>query len=1022
MSKKLTADVYTVRTTSDQISKREKANGLLASEAAAEGTVLLENNGLLPLKKGSRAALWGCGSVFTVKGGTGSGEVNNRVTDKTMYYHGLSECYTLTNPSYLGEYLKVRQQIQDGTIDANDPHVHASRGFFGIVYDGAEVPITDQALMESDPSDTAFFVVSRISGEGYDRQAKEGDGDYFLSDIERANLEKVTDYYQHVVVLLNMASVMDTNFIRQINARKHGVIGAVVLSGQGGEFSGEALANVLTGTVTPSGHLTDTWPFDFKDIPSSATLDRTYDPAYPEGNYDEYYFDDIYVGYRYFDTFNVAPAYEFGYGLSYTTFAIKTNSVKADAETVSVDVTVTNTGKTYAGKQVVQVYYSAPDGALEKPYQELAAYAKTDTLEPGQSQQLTISFRTASMASYSEDKAAYILEKGDYIIRVGASSRSTHIAAVIRLDGDALTEQLSNQMQVIGQGKAAFGAPPSTATGSKKDVLEAGKIRKTADTVSYSYTGQEEELAAAPVLALTATSIPSVNHASKAEDEAVTTYVSANDPETDSAKYAARGGWKARAYNPFGAWAAALGLASAAGQEVDKAPETIKKVETVKGATLLDVYDGRISMEQFVAGLSVEELTYLVNGVDADRMYGTGYARRNQVSEMTAKDGTKLGKSYGFLANYTPGTVWASTGRYFNTRLIPSINLPDGPAGPRISRTGKTTLYTVEKPLKMKEDGSAVEQEAVIDASEKTYYQFSTAWPVGCMLAQTWNQDLLKKVGKAYGQELREFGCTLLLGPGMNIHRPPLCGRNFEYYSEDPVVAGLTASSYILGAQSNDGVGFTMKHFACNNNENGRMFVNDVVSERAIREIYLKGFEIAFKSAQPMALMTSYNGINEVWAVNNYDLITDICKNEWGFKGVVMSDYGAANQAQSNLALSLNKWANIMHAGNDWIMGGSYETVEKTTDDFGSDHDESFYHLLLKGDRPAMPLGDLQKCAIRILNILMVSNKFGDDMVNWLDTSMVKPQDILELLNIHNGPYNDRVKDDLINFVTVEKH
>jgi hypothetical protein len=200
------------------------------------------------------------------------------------------------------------------------------------------------------------------------------------------------------------------------------------------------------------------------------------------------------------------------------------------------------------------------------------------------------------------------------------------------------------------------------------------------------------------------------------------------------------------------------------------------------------------------------------------------------------------------------------------------------------------------------------------------------------------------------------------------------------------------------------------------------MFVNDVVSERAIREIYLKGFEIAFKSAQPMALMTSYNGINEVWAVNNYDLITDICKNEWGFKGVVMSDYGAANQAQSNLALSLNKWVNIMHAGNDWIMGGSYETVEKTTDDFGSDHDESFYHLLLKGDRPAMPLGDLQKCAIKILNILMVSNKFGDDMVNWLDTSMVKPQDILELLNIHNGPYNDRVKDDLINFVTVEKH
>ena len=1018
---KRAADTYVVRTQSSEMTKREETNGKLAARAAAEGTVLLENNGLLPLKAGSKAALWGCGAVFTVKGGTGSGEVNNRVTDRTMYYHGLSQSYALTNKAYLKGYLDARDQVNRGTLPEGDPHVKVSRGFFGNMYDGKEVAITDKDLAECSRDDTAFFIISRISGEGYDRQAKEGDGDYFLSPVEKDNLEKVTDYFSRVVLLLNMAAVMDTGFIRDINNRKHGVIGAVVLSGQGGEFAGDALASVLDGRVTPSGKLTDTWPFDFRDFPSSATLGRTFDPAYPDGLYDEYYFDDIYVGYRYFDTFNVTPAYEFGFGKSYTDFAVSVKDVKADAEHVKVTVEVQNTGAAYAGKEVVQVYCSAPDGVLEKPFQELMAFGKTDELQPGQRQEITLTFRTAAMASYNEEKAAYILEKGDYVLRVGTSSRKTGIAAVIRLDGDAMTEQLSNQMTVKGVGYHAFGSPESTAQGRKIDTLEAGKVRKTAGTIAWSYATEAAELENAEVIALSAAAIPCENHASPVDDERVTTYVSANDPDADSAKYAARGGWKARKVDPFGAWAAALGIENTAKTKTDRAPETLVTVETKKDATLLDVYQGRITMEQFVAGLSVEELTYLVNGVDADREYGVGFARKNRVADMKAWDGANLGSGLGFLANYTPGTVWASTGRYYNTKLIPSINLPDGPAGPRITRQGKTVLYTVKKPLALSEDGTKIEQQAEIEIAEKEFYQFSTAWPVGCMLAQTWDQDLLEQVGRAYGEELREFGCTLLLGPGMNIHRTPLCGRNFEYYSEDPVVSGLIAASFILGAQSNDGVGFTMKHFAGNNNENGRMFVNDVVSERALREIYLKGFEIAFKAAQPMALMTSYNGVNEEWTVNNYDLITDICKNEWGFAGVVMSDYGAANQAQENKELSLNKWANIMHAGNDWIMGGSAETVRPAMDDYGSEYDQSFTRLILGGKEPRMALGDLQKSAMRILKVLMLSNKFGDDMCNWIDTSIAAPEQISELMNIHNGAYRETMKDLLIPYGEVNK-
>lgn len=265
--------------------------------------------------------------------------------------------------------------------------------------------------------------------------------DYNLSEMERKNLETLTQFYENVVVILNTANVIDTKFIEEIPG-----IDAVLLMSQAGMYGGTALANVLTGQVSPSGKLVDTWPVDFMDYPSSATLGENYDPENPREPYDEYYYDDIYVGYRYFDTFNVDPAYEFGYGLSYTTFDVEPVSVTADAENVTVEVTVSNTGDTYSGKEVVQIYFSAPDGELEKPYQELAAYAKTDTLAPGESQTLSISFKTDEMSSYSEEKAAYIMEDGDYIIRVGNSSRNTEVAAVISLDADTITEQLSNQL------------------------------------------------------------------------------------------------------------------------------------------------------------------------------------------------------------------------------------------------------------------------------------------------------------------------------------------------------------------------------------------------------------------------------------------------------------------------------------------------------------------------------------------------------------------------------------------------
>ena len=490
-------------TTSNEVSEREIRSSELAVEAAQEGMVLLKNNGVLPVRSGSKVALYGSGSVCTIKGGTGSGDVNQRSV--VNVYDGLKEVYNIINQSYLDPYIEDWAKAQAGELTESTPYINVATSFFNQVYTGNEVEITDAQSLSQQDVDCAFYVISRVSGEGSDRAAAENDGDYNLSEMERKNLETLTQFYENVVVILNTANVIDTKFIDEIPG-----ISAVLLMSQGGMYGGTALANVLTGEVSPSGKLVDTWPVDFMDYPSSATLGENYDPENSRNPYDEYYYDDIYVGYRYFDTFNVDPAFEFGYGLSYTTFDVQPVSVTADAENVTVEVNVTNTGDTYSGKEVVQIYFSAPDGELEKPYQELAAYAKTDTLAPGQSQTLTITFKTNEMSSYDEAKAAYVMEDGDYVIRVGNSSRNTKVAAVLSLDAETITEQLSNQL---------------TMEEDKVEQFEAGKLSNEGVT-PYSYETEAAEIEAAERISLASADFVTVNNASEADDESVVTYYS----------------------------------------------------------------------------------------------------------------------------------------------------------------------------------------------------------------------------------------------------------------------------------------------------------------------------------------------------------------------------------------------------------------------------------------------------------------------------------------------------------------
>lgn len=424
-------------TTNPEKSEREVRNEQKVRRIAAEGMVLLENNGALPINADGRIALYGGGARKTVKGGTGSGDVNVRAFSTVE--QGLEDAgFTVLTKGWLDKFdeaaqaAEVEKQRQAEEIKAQNLGFEKTVLQVAALDGWAVVPPAIEAEDIAADCDTAVYVLARNSGEGLDRRAAAGD--FLLYEEEKENLRTLTGAYKQVIVVLNVGGVVDTRFFRELAG-----VGAILLMSQGGCMSGHSLADVLTGKTTPSGHLTTTWAEKYEDYPSATTF------AACNGNLDdEYYTEGIFVGYRYFDSFGVKPAYPFGYGLSYTTFDIQTRGVRLDGAEVAAAVTVTNTGEKFAGKAVVQLYVSAPSGALEKPYQVLATYAKTKELAPGESEALTLTFPVEAMASYSEAKAAWVLEAGTYYVRVGAHSRDTHVAAALRLETELVTQRLSN--------------------------------------------------------------------------------------------------------------------------------------------------------------------------------------------------------------------------------------------------------------------------------------------------------------------------------------------------------------------------------------------------------------------------------------------------------------------------------------------------------------------------------------------------------------------------------------------------
>lgn len=814
---------------SPAVTDSERKHSELARNLAGECYVLLENDGVLPLEAASKVALFGMGARQTVKGGTGSGDVNSR--DNVTIEAGMVQAgFTVTTGGWMDrneakrkeEWKKYWEWVPQEAAKSGESGFYVA--FSNPFMEPAPEKILPEDLRDAD-CDTAVYVIARNSGEGADRHNARGD--YLLYEEEKEQLILLGEHYRKLIVVLNIGGVMDMTEIKGIPG-----VRAVLLMSQLGNQSGLTLPDVLLGKVNPSGKLTDTWAKDYQDYPSSKTFSHN-----DENVDDEWYEEGIYVGYRYFDSFGVEPLYPFGYGRSYSEFQMEYQDLTITGTKAEVKVRVTNVSQEYAGKEVVQLYVAAPDGALDKPLKELKGFCKTKLLAPKEEETVVIAFDLCDLASYSEAKSAWILEPGRYQILIGDSSASAAVVTAVEIPTEVITEQLQSVFSLDGTMKELQRIDGSTGRPLAGSVGEAGT-----DIPVYTVD-------------VTAFKTKTVTY-SDSRQELVT--------------------------------------------------------DVTEPITLQEVRSGKYTLDQLVAQLTIPEMAELAVGT-----------MRIQ-SETIVGDGS----------THVPGAAGDTSGVVLKNHGIRNLIMADGPAGLRLNPE-----------FKVYPDGSLVPGGHIVngvkvpypedldESSVDTYYQYCTAIPIGWALAQSWNPQILESIGSMVGEEMEQFGVDLWLAPAMNIHRNPLCGRNFEYYSEDPLVSGIAAAAITKGVQSHKGRGTTIKHFCANNQEDNRYFTNSHISERALREIYLKGFEIAVKTSQPMSIMTSYNLLNGVHTANHYALLQSAARDEWGFAGVFMTDWFTSQDftmvtGGRNAIYPISASTGCIYAGNDLQMPGCQKNVD----------------------------------------------------------------------------------------------
>ncbi|MBO4887743.1 MAG: glycoside hydrolase family 3 C-terminal domain-containing protein [Firmicutes bacterium] len=816
-------------TTSLEVSQREKDSQKVARKAAAESMVLLKNNGILPLQEGSQIALYGGGASFTVKGGTGSGMVNNRTN--VSITEGLKNAgIQLLNMDWLEAYdreYKDNWEAWKASLYA----MSAPGDRMGLYRAHASNPLKmpDGSPITKKDTDTAVYVISRISGEGADRKAVKGD--YYLSEAEEQQLKTVRELYEKVIVILNVGGIIDLGFVDQYQPD------ALVLMGQAGMEGGNALADVLLGRTGFSGRLTDSWAYRYEDYPSSANF------SHNNGNIiEEHYTDSIYVGYKYFDTFGVEPRYPIGYGLSYSRFGVEASMPETRACQVIVPVRVTNEGAVPA-RQVVQLFAFLPSGHHAKELRRLAAFGKTGLIAPGEREEIELSFPIDLLASYWTARSQLYMDAGVYPLEIvscdadGVMKKS--IIGGLKLDEFTVIEKLS---------------PICPQLETMKEISPDGPTALMAVP--------EEKLVSI--------------------DETVRAAISR----------------RAKVH------------------EMDKAFELPYKEK----------------VEEILSKMTLDQ----------------------KVKTVCGQPGALSQEVIGSAAITIPGAAGETT-HVLKDLGVGHLIMADGPAGLRLQKHYQVnpadgSIYTMSwyESLENRFFGTEYLHEGAED-----HYQFSSAIPVGTLLAQSYDTRLLEEVGGVIGTEMEELGVQIWLAPGMNIHRNPLCGRNFEYYSEDPLISGKMAAAITRGVEAHPGCIVTIKHYACNNQEENRFGVTSNVSERALRELYLKGFEIAVREAHPGAIMTSYNRLNSVHTANSYDLCTTVAREEWGFTGIIMTDWTTTGPNGGSSA------AKCILAGNDLIMPGTSRDMKEIEAAVYEENDVS------------LPIIALDICVKRILSMTL---------------------------------------------------
>ena len=798
----------------------------IARKIAEESIVLLKNaDHILPLKEKKEITFFGRTQIGTLYSGNGSGGANIAGCGTI-----LEECEKrgIKPESLLKEFYEYKasaeQVTEEDEFDWTKVSEMVNSGIMYEIFGKYKAPLDEYDVPETlifqaaEKTDTAIFVIGRNSGgEECDRHLPE---DYYLTRSEESLLKDICTHFANVVIVLNVNGLIDLSWMK-----KYASIKSLLFIGIPGEEGASALAGILTGEINPSGKLAVTIAEHYEDYPSADHF--SWDKEHLENilDYESYglsseengstgftkspvtvYWEDIYTGYRYFDTFGKQVLYPFGYGLSYTAFAISDALVKKQNGGILVTADVKNIGE-MSGKEVIQIYLSKvyPAEGVERPYQELKGFEKTSDLAPGEKEQVKIWIPWRELAVYDEERAAWVIESGDYLLKMGNSSRDTFVKGLICVEKTILAEQCTNCLNITecNNGKIEF------LTQKENDAEMASVL---------NITEQNKDVSGQNIIFVTPEDVHDVQENRKC------------------------------------------------------GKETISKAETTVSER---------EKERNLAELSIKELAALCVGYGP----GTPFAAVGDRSD--------------------PSTIFDDEGKPMTTNSHPT-GYP-GYVSPAIEEKGIKSVFYKDGPAGIG----------------------GVAWPTEMLIACSFDKKLWQMFGDAVGKECEEQQVNVWLAPAVNLHRNPLCGRNFEYFSEDPYLTGVCACEITKGVQNSRPVIVCPKHFAANEQETFRRgnagknvdAVDSILTERALRELYLKPFEMLVKDAGIACIMTSFNKINGSFAGGSHDLCTHILREEWGFEGAVVTDWGDMDMVVDG--------ADAVAAGNDIVMPGGPPVIRQ---------------------------------------------------------------------------------------------